>query len=134
MRFWENTPYSCTPTDISLVKMAWEEHWAVGLLQVRHPSALSGPPVFLVLRWTGSSSITHDREEIWSSSSLDQSPGRMKYDVRWAVSLSRAQHEYRSSLWAVDSSVSLRQAPGGFLEVRHVYGTLLFIIDGSCLV
>ncbi len=112
MRFWENcfcTPYSCNLTDISLVKMVWGEHcvWSSA-----GSSSLSA--VFLVLRWTGSSSITHDRGEIWSSSSLDQSPGRMKDDVRWAVSLSRAQHEYRSSLWAGDSSVSLRRAPGGF--------------------
>lgn len=94
-------------------KNIWEEHWTLGLLQVRHPSALSRPPMFLLLRWTGSPSITDDREEIWSSSPLDQSPGRMKYDIRWAVSLSRTQHEYRSSLRASDSSVSLWQAPMG---------------------
>ncbi len=75
----------------------------------------------------------------WSWGNLEQQlswskPRQNEIWRRWAVSLSRAQHEYRSSLWAGDSSVSLRQAPGGFLEVRHVYGTLLFIIDGSCLV
>lgn len=94
-------------------KNIWEERWTLGLLQVRHPSALSRPPVFLLRRWTGLPSITDDREEIWSSSPLDQSPGWMKYDIRWAVSLSRTQHEYRSSLCASDSSASLWQAPMG---------------------
>lgn len=112
-------------------KSIWDERCALGLVQIRHPWTL---PVFLSLRWIGSPSITDDHEETWSSSPLDQSPGQMQYDTRWAVTLSRTQHEYRSSLWARDSSVSLWQAPIGFLEVRLVYGTLLFIIDSLCLV